>query len=489
MSVINRLISWLDINKAMLVLALGGMLISIQLTHLSYKVSVAILLLILLLLLTARVGTLYLFLIFAAFYWFDVSFNYYFLSNILSNANIFQVGILGAFLAYLFTPFGDINIRWARLASTPGFWALLGFVIASIIAYYTGPFPRTQDTFIYLRQVAIYAPAIYLLISTMVSKPKHVINILMALILGSLWYSLQLSFRIGGAWEIMPRLLGTRGPGFYGFGSSLPDMGPVQVGTYISLILPLSVTFSINARRIFGTILFGSVSIIFIMMILLAEGRASWLASITSVFLVAILSFNWKSSSKLKVILLICAIVIVLITIIRIEILPQTFYSRLSSLAQMSNESSVTGRIDLWKMLLPEWIKYPFGIGFQYPFIDIGMTAHNELLQMGLGSGFVGLSFFLIFFGGIIKKILHLLRKNAEYDIRIVSIAVLGCLVSYVINGITDNPSANSIWSWQVIWIVLAAGAIIIRAKTPIIRGYRKSVNYVNTISVRNKTF
>jgi len=465
MSVISRLINWLDINKAMVVLALGGMIISIQLTHLSYKVSIAILLLILLLLLTARVGTLYLFVIFAAFYWFDISFNYYFLSNILRGANILQVGILIGLLAYLFTPVGDINIRWARLTSTPGFWALLGFVIASIIAYYTGPFPRTQDTFIYLRQVPIYALAIYLLISTMVSKPKHVIYILMALIFGSLWYSLQLSFRIGGAWEIMPRFLGTRGPGYYGFGSVLPDFGPVLIGTYMSLILPMAVTLSINSRRILGTILFGSVSIIFIAMILLAEGRASWLASITSVLLVAILSFKWKSSSKLKATLLICVIAITLILIIGSDILPQSIYSRLSSFTQLSKESSVIGRIDLWKMLLQEWIKYPFGIGFQYPFTDIGRTAHNELLQIGLGSGFVGLSFFLVFFGGITNNILRLLRENAEYDIRIVSIAVLGCLVSYVINGITDNPSVNSVWSWQVIWIVLAAGAVIIRAK------------------------
>jgi O-antigen ligase len=197
-------------------------------------------------------------------------------------------------------------------------------------------------------------------------------------------------------------------------------------------------------------------------MLILTEGRAGFVASSVSLLTILILSTSGNRGQLWKIALFGLLLVIAIYMLISSGSVNQSLFTRLQGFSNITEDTNLLTRFRIWKLTLDPLLTNPQGVGFAYWVTTTGHSAHNELIEITLGSGFFGLSCYLLFFFVVIKNFIHGI-KSVNRNTRIVCIAAMGCCVAYVINGIGDSPSVNNIWSWQVLWIVLASATGILR--------------------------
>lgn len=399
---------------------------------------------------------------YAALSWSWNSINYLFLSsNLLVSASVPEVGIYFLLLIFVFGPSANIKSRWRALFSTPLLLPLAGFVAGATVAFLIGPDARNPENFAYLRYAAFYGPAIYLLITNTLQKQRDAVYILMALVIGGTLFGATLSFNIGGYWDLVARIEGGRALGYYL--NNIESTGFVQIATYLSILLPVAVALALNSQQLWLGSLFVAISAALGVMLASSEGRGGWLGAITSVLVVMFLSTIRQRNLSWRVVTTGILVGAIVAAVVSRGVLNPAFYDRAGTLLSFQTESSFTGRLVIWQSAWQMLGDYPLGVGFPYFLHRFGLTAHNEFLQLGLGGGFLGLFSFLAFLVGVVRACWYGLRHSGR-DIQTICIAALGCCVSLVVNGMGDNPSTNSAWSWQVIWIVLAIAVGGLRA-------------------------
>jgi len=174
--------------------------------------------------------------------------------------------------------------------------------------------------------------------------------------------------------------------------------------------------------------------------------RGAWLSAFFSVFIV--LAFR---KFKLAFILL----TIGLVTLIALSKTNTSYGLRIRTIGNM-NYSSNLSRLIIWKSHLQLFRDNPsFGIGLNRNYIEVepymtklaGGTkyfqlshAHNTVIQLLAGVGFIGLIAFLAFFTKlfIINIRLVLLNKNSASLLSIFTLGALGAHISMTIGGLTE---------------------------------------------------
>jgi O-antigen ligase len=323
-----------------------------------------------------------------------------------------------------------------------------------------------------LRQIAFYGFAIYMLITYLLRRPRDGVYILMALVAGGTLFGASLSFNTASTWDPLVRIEEGRGAPYLLLGST-EQLGPVLVSTYLSTLLPIAAALSLypHPRRGVG-LLFAAATALLSLLLLASEGRGGWIAGIASVLTVLILGRFRQQVSWWKGIMVVAFAGAVLFAVISSGMLSITVLDRLATFGILGEDSGLATRQVLWQMAWRMLTDNPLGVGFSYFFGLFGLTVHNELLQVGLGSGFLGMFCFIAFYLGVVRKCLVGLG-SPDLNIRTVCIAALVCCVTVAINGITDNPSTNSLWTWPAMWIVMATamGVLrntdVLRASTP----------------------
>lgn len=385
--------------------------------------------------------------------WISYGPNTFFLAPVLGGATIIELSVYIGLLVFVAR---SMMLSTNKLASIPLIWPLLGYVAAALVAYYISPDPKNWENFVLFRQATLYALAIYYLVANNIHKLKQAVNLLAALTIGGVIFGVLVSFVIQGVFNPLSRIQQTRLAGYDYLGEGWAN-SPVQVATFLSLILPIAITYTMYSRRFWLGAFFGTMSLLLGLMLFLSEGRGGYMAGVASSVVVLFLTSVRRRISVRRMVVICFIFLILFIVVINSGLLSSTVFYRLNLLRDLSSDTSFIGRISLWESEWKILIHNPLGVGYAYIFDKYGLTAHNEFLQVALGSGFLGLFFYIIFFVGILRRFVQGV-KHYNHDVQLVSIASLGCCVAYMFNSITDNPSTNNIWGWQIIWFVLAIG-------------------------------
>ena len=398
--------------------------------------------------------------VYAAFVWVWYTLNYYFLSDLLAGATVFEVGIYLGLLVLVFGPNPDRNKLMREFVSTPFLLPLFGFVTSAIVAYKSGPDAGDQNAFILMRRAVFYGSAIYLLIANTVRKTSQAVHLLEALVLGGTFFGVLLTFHSGGTWDVFSRLEQTRS---LGYSYMTWDLGLVQAATYLSTLLPVAVSLAVDSSRAWWqAVLFTALSGLLGVMLVLSEGRGGWVAGVAGVLIVLILSILHKGTALWKVVGATIAIAAAISLLATSGLLSATVFDRIESFRNLSTDRSLSGRLVLWEAAWRMLVAAPLGVGPLHFLKTFGYSPHNEFFQLALTSGFLGLFSFVAFYFGAMRKYLKALDL-ADPATRMVCVSALGCCVAAIINGIADSFSVNSLWTWPVMWIVMGTAMGVVR--------------------------
>jgi O-antigen ligase len=402
--------------------------------------------------------------IYAALVWLPAGFNYFFLNPVLLQAKLPEVGLyfgLGLLLIGTLSRRGD---RARQVFSAPYLSLLIGFTLGGIIAFLSGPGSKGPEAFIYLRRAAIYNLAIYMVIVTLLRKPAQGITLLKMLVVGGTVAGIYLSFQIGGVWDPLARFQLGRAASYTLIGETEASTIFVQVATYLSTLLPIAIALAFHSRRRSEVVLFGFLALLLGLMLFVSEGRGGWIAGTVSGLLVVGLNARLRKVKIWRPVLIAILVLVAASALVSSGILGETFFNRLYTFASLQTDSSLIVRLQLWQRDLELILQNPFGVGFFYNLEVFRRSAHNEFLQLTLGSGILGLLCILAFFMGVVRKFIRGLQ-DPDNDIQSLCIAALGVMVALFINGIPDNPSTNSTWTWPVIWITIATTIGVLHAQ------------------------
>jgi len=127
-------------------------------------------------------------------------------------------------------------------------------------------------------------------------------------------------------------------------------------------------------------------------------------------------------------------------------------------------ETSLTGRFSIWEAGFWEILTHPFGVGFRDSLLGLrdnySLAAHNVFVNVGQGTGLVGLAGFIII---MVKQFIWLItsRLSGNRLEKQLKVVLLGGLIGYSFSAFTIDPTRN-IYPFQVLWIVLAVTEVMI---------------------------
>lgn len=362
--------------------------------------------------------------------------------------------------------------------SFPMVMFLLGGMLSLIMSsQYPSPYVNPKVQFMGNCMVPI---CFFILLRLSIRESKQLHAVLACLAIGAVLVSLMPLFLTPMPGEHFIEVgagagAGQRFGGWFHYAFPLSRLGisvcPTDVAFILSGAIPL----------LFGLILVKKVFLVrlaffvlFLMAcgtLLISGGRAGLIGASAGILTIALFS---KVRSNAWIILMIpLVIVIYLFSVIqstpflydneffRIKCLMDRFYS----IVHFSVEETIPLRLWSWGVGLSEILTHPLGVGFRDTLFVVGSggyprAAHNVLINVGQGTGLLGLTGFIII---IIRQFVWLFRsvvagEEGEKPLRLV---LLGTLLAYFLCALTMDPT-RLIYPFQMLWIILAVIEVVI---------------------------
>jgi O-antigen ligase len=178
---------------------------------------------------------------------------------------------------------------------------------------------------------------------------------------------------------------------------------------YISLFLPLTVSFLVTAKNLYYIIFMYLNIFLGIYALVLTGSRGGFLSAIISFIIFFVITRKNMHFTKKFANFYIFSMILISIFIV-FKTTPALTVSGIQNNIILRYETSnlndySSGRIDLWKKGLEIFLDDPF-FGVQKPFSEIvGSNTHNTYLEILVSRGIVGLVLFIAFFYFIFKKV------------------------------------------------------------------------------------
>jgi putative inorganic carbon (HCO3(-)) transporter len=271
--------------------------------------------------------------------------------------------------------------------------------------------------------------------------------------------------------------MGTLGGGQWGVRLNSFFFGPNEFGGFLSMVIPFCLAFSLYKSDFKARLIYGFVSVILIIALLLTMSRSSWIAAIAGILV--LLALRKKSLIKwikhFVIFLLICGIIILLSRAISSNVFSLDFVlSRFLDLSEygvgptdVAEGYSSGGRIDFFLGGIKAWIENPFfGVGpaeitdwSDYLNIEFGFksgrfVAHNTYLDVLVGSGLLGITAFLWMFGLAFSRTIKIFKHSTDTFWKIVATGCMGSIVAVFVNGMGMSKLVYPDWSLIIIFCV-----------------------------------
>lgn len=230
-----------------------------------------------------------------------------------------------------------------------------------------------------------------------------------------------------------------QGSPFFGMGTARLGGGSSGPGVYIAMILSLCVVFLLDAKTNAKRILWGAICAILLVGLFFSYARAGWIAFLAGLLLIATVKYKrlWFLLPGL--------------VLLAILILPQ-LSERFSdiSLSQLGNRSSSTlaMRIQLWNAGFAVFKESNplFGVGYGVERYRIGeylsrypWMAHNDYVAVLVGTGLIGLIFFIFWHAQWFVQLLKRYQKSVISFDKTLALATLTVLFVSLVARLTDN--------------------------------------------------
>ncbi|MBN1314363.1 MAG: O-antigen ligase family protein [Anaerolineales bacterium] len=343
--------------------------------------------------------------------------------------------IAGAMFYFLFH-----KIKISRLRSISGFFVYLLISAASLAN--AGVYMR--DSFeIFLRLMAAFS--IY---AVLVHKLDSITTIkwVLVAVLGAQIF------------PVISRLLERAGQTGLAFTGETMRLGNSGIGVYLSMISVICVIFLFNQKKLLNWLCWAGLMTLFVIGLYFSFGRSGWIGFVFALLMISIIRYK-------RLIFILPLILILLLLII------PGFSQRFAdiSLSNDSSDSTLSGRIEVWKAALELYPNRPIlGVGFGIGNYVIGDylnqssgLIHNDYISTLIETGILGLIFFLFWHGQwLVTVIKDYLMSEAGFD-RTMLLAVLVVLTSSLVMRVTDNILIDSYDMYPICALVASALSIL----------------------------
>lgn len=195
---------------------------------------------------------------------------------------------------------------------------------------------------------------------------------------------------------------------------------PVELGTYLAMLIPLAVHRSLDETPLIGRLLAAGESLLMAAALLLTLTRGAWIAALIGVALVLLLNLSRRRAFAIGSIAAIATAALVLVLVLgfapgRTSSLGGALGSRVQSTTSL-DQGTIGDRLSVWsdsvKLLgrRPLLGSGPDSFGLVYPSVTSRRStpgfdkAHNEILQVGVTNGLLGvLAYYLILMAIIVQ--------------------------------------------------------------------------------------
>ncbi len=269
-------------------------------------------------------------------------------------------------------------------------------------------------------------------------------------------------------------------------GRAFSTMGnPALYGGLLTIVLPLSIAFTLASKDSIKTTLYATSVFVLFFALGVTFNRSGWVASAFALllFIVFLLYFSLKkrlSKEHFYNFLFLLLLLLGILGIIQYQSshnpsAPMNVLQRAATLTNIE-EGTFAHRIEIWRAAWKSMIERPLlGWGpdtfrlvsriFQtrkYTSIAPTVVAdnvHNFLLQIGSGTGFLGLLAMILFLGSIFYEALRLIFAPSETELEnerklIMNMGILFAGIAYFINLLFNVSIVGSSLIW---WLMMAA--------------------------------
>ncbi len=334
-------------------------------------------------------------------------------------------GLMGLALIFGLLWFLAFNkIQFSRLVAIKYFFAFLVVSFLSLLFAGGNWFEGLNIALRLASGFAIYAILVY-----KTSSIRRVMLVIGAILVALLWPTITGLVAIGQG----------QGDTFFQMGTARLGGGTSGPGVYLAMMLSLCVVFLLEAKSNPQRLLWGGVSAILLLGLYFSYARAGWVSFLAGLVLLAALKYK-----RLWFLLPGAVLIIILV-------LPQ-LSERFSdiSLSQLGNRSSSTlaMRVQLWNAGFQVFKESNplFGVGYgveryrigeylsQYPWM-----AHNDYIGVLVGTGLIGLIFFLLWHGQWFMELLKVYRHSVSPFDKTLALATLTMFAVSLVVRLSDN--------------------------------------------------
>lgn len=232
---------------------------------------------------------------------------------------------------------------------------------------------------------------------------------------------------------------------------------PSALAMYLVILWPLIVLQMIHGRTIWHKLFYFGLVAITTFVIGITYTRVAWVALLLSGVMVLLLFRKFKLLIITAVLAIPAAFYFSQPILSRFQ---EAFYFENGRLV-LAQSGSVAWRLGQWRTALQLLSDHPVvGVGWwTFPLHNVwGGVTHNDYLRIAAESGLLGLFSYLALMFFIVYWLFKHYRRfpYSSHTAQIIG-AVLICMISYLVLGITDNPLGQPEVSWYL-WATIALG-------------------------------
>jgi hypothetical protein len=340
---------------------------------------------------------------------------------------------------------------------------LLLYSLGGGYALVTGKSPDRLDSLLLFIQACLRGPALWLLFASCLWPSARAEGSLLAAVVGgAVLVLLLILLSLTPAYVQTSELYAVRLGNVYRLGRLELNFHPNSVGTYLATLIPcafvLQSSASTRARRVMS-----SAALVLCSVGLAATGsRGGILAGLAGTGAVLLVPtqrhFKESHSSRLGVLIATTAGSLLILP----RLLPEATASvlgRLTSLLQLTADSSLISRAFLWNVGVQDILRRPTGYGFVRFLPSLPEYPHSQYILVALGTGVIGLVGYVTFCLGL----LFMSARGAtalDHPSAASCRSGVGAISAFLIAAVADNvaltPFVQSA-SWALFGVVCAA--------------------------------